>query len=372
MQGVDPRSQARLLDDAPAPNCQDLFLAAGGEGPWSPRIQGEGLSASIVGEPAMHERIQAAYDVMRQAIAEFNEHWPSLVLSGVVWRLPLLKEQKTPDVLEVDRLDGEGAISAAVEAFLTYELDLGQAPGTVMRLPGYFVLEASVLDQVLKINALKDALDTSIEETRLELNMIKDARSRIMRRALGANFNMNQLLRKIHCFEMPPRLLTFTWAGHTSGTEKVLVGVLREKLQAEAEYRADRDGVAIAATPEWNELRSLVHMDAAAHLTQYKKVAPHPRAMLWFSGNTRYDAMIHANLPVFVVQGDHNLEVVELKDFDRGKRTSERKGQKKRKEAVPRLDLYLPGRSSKKRLTPAAAVELNADALEKSTYDAQV
>ena len=65
---------------------------------------------------------------------------------------------------------------------------------------------------------VRQALDTSIEETRLELNMIKDARSRIMRRALGANFNMNQLLRKIHCFELPPRLLTFTWAASSSSS----------------------------------------------------------------------------------------------------------------------------------------------------------
>ena len=34
-----------------------------------------------------------------------------------------------------------------------------------------------------------------------------------------------------------------------------------------------------------------------------KQIAPHPRAMLWFSERSRYDAMLHANLPVFVLEG---------------------------------------------------------------------
>lgn len=316
----------------------------------------------------MHERIQAAYSEMRQEIIAFNERWPSLVISGVVWRLPLLTEQKTPDLIPVSRLDGEAAVSAAVEALLAFELDLGQAPGTVMRLPGYFLLEESALEQVRAINALKEALDGAIELTRLELNMIKDARPRIMRRALGANFNTNQLLRKVHAFELPPRMLTFTWAGHTPGTTRILVGQLREKLEAEAQLRSDRERIAIDTTPEWHELRSLVNMDAGEYLVQYKRVAPHPRAMLWFSGNSRYDAMIHANLPVFVVAGTVDLQVVELQGFNRNDRTSPRTDKKARDEAVPRLDIYVPPRKRKRAVEPPASDDVNIDALKKSTY----
>lgn len=320
----------------------------------------------------MHERIQAAYAEMRQAIISFNERWPSLVIGGVVWRLPLLTEQKTPDLIPVTRLEGDNAVQAAVEALLAFELDLGQAPGTVIRLPGYFVLEESVLEQVRAINALKEALDGAIEVTRLELNMIKDARPRIMRRALGANFNTNQLLRKIHSFEMPPRLLTFTWAGHTPGTTRIPVGQLREKLEAEAQLRADRERVAIDTTPEWQELRSLVNMDSGEHLVQYKKVAPHPRAMLWFSGNSRYDAMIHANLPVFVVAGPADLEVVGLQSFSRAERTSPRADKKTRDEAVRRLDIYVPPKKGRKPAKAPTVVEVNAEALERSTYSPSI
>lgn len=317
----------------------------------------------------MHERIQTAYTAMRNAIIEFNHQWPSLVLGGAVWRLPLLKEQKTPDLIAVECLDGLDAVNAATEALLAFELEVGQAPGTVMRLPGYFVLEESVVDQVRVINALKEALDEAIEVTRLELNMIKDARPRIMRRALGATFNTNQLLRKIQAFELPPRMLTFTWAGHTSGMTRVLVEKLRKKLEAEAQLRADREEVAIESTPEWQELRALVNLDAGDTLVHYKQVAPHPRAMLWFSGSSRYDAMIHANLPVFVVVGAVELEVVELKNFSREERTSLRVDKKPRDEAVPRLDIYVAPRKRKKKAAPVlSGDEVNSEALQKSTY----
>ncbi len=316
----------------------------------------------------MYERIQAAYANMRQAIIEFNERWPSMVISGAVWRLPLLREQKTPDLIPVTRLEGESAVRDAVDALQAFELDLGQAPGTVFRLPGYFVLEETVLEQVRMINALKDALDEAIELTRVELNMIKDARPRIMRRALGANFNTKQLLRKIHSFEMPPRKLTFTWAGHTPGTTRIAVGQLREKLRDEAQHRADREQIALETTPEWQELRSLVNMDAGEHLVQYKNVAPHPRAMLWFSGSSRYDAMIHANLPVFVVAGPSDLEVVELQTFSKADRISPRADKKTREEAVSRLDIFLPPKKRRKQTPAPTGSEVNAEALERSTY----
>ncbi|HGM8089987.1 TPA: DNA replication terminus site-binding protein [Pseudomonas aeruginosa] len=315
----------------------------------------------------MHERINLAHEALRQAIVEFNERWPSRVISGVVWRLPTLAEQKTPDVIAIERLEGEVAVHATAEALLAFELNIGQAPGTVMRLPGYMVLEESVLEDVRTINALKEALDASIEETRLELNMIKDARPRIMRRALGERFNTNQLLRKIQAFEKPPRKLTFTWAGHTAGTTRVKVGDLREKLKAEAQLRADRDRVAIEETSEWQELKRIVNMDESEHLVQYKNVAPHPRAMLWFSGKSRYDAMIHANLPVFLVHNEGEWPAIEdLKDFDREMRTGQRNDKKPRADVVARLDIFVPLPTRRK--APAPIDEADAEAIEQSTY----
>ena len=86
----------------------------------------------------MYERIQSAYQTLTAAITAFNRTWPPLVVDGVVYVLPLLNEQKTPDILLVEKITGAEAVKLAIDAIGTFERDIGQAPGTVMRLPGYF------------------------------------------------------------------------------------------------------------------------------------------------------------------------------------------------------------------------------------------
>ncbi|SFB59480.1 DNA replication terminus site-binding protein [Azotobacter beijerinckii] len=294
----------------------------------------------------MYGEIQGAFAHLQYALQAFNHVWPNHVVSSVVWRLPLLSEQRTPDTLQVLRLVGQEAVDATQIALAEFERDLGQAPGTVMRLPGYFVLSESVLDQVRQINALKDEVAAAIEKLRLELNLVPAARPRLMRRALGAKFNTKQLLRHIQCFDGAPRLITFTWAGHTTATGRVTVAKVRETLQAGAEARASRENTRIEDTPEYQELRTLVNMANTAVLTERKSVAPHPRAMLWFSNSSRYDAMIHANLPVFVKAGEQPPEVIELKNFDRNARQAKRFDEKRRTEVLPFRDLFLPSRKT--------------------------
>jgi len=302
----------------------------------------------------MYEEIQGAFARLQTALHSFNLAWPDRVVSGVVWRLPLLTEQRTPDTLQAERLSGQAAVDATRRALVEFERDLGQAAGTVMRLPGYFVLRESVLEQVRQINALKDEVAAAIEKLRLELNLVPAARPRLMRRALGAKFNTKQLLRHIQCFDGSPRLITFTWAGHTTATGRVSVDKVREKLQAGAEARANRESIRIEDTPEYQELRTLVNMANTEVLTERKSVAPHPRAMLWFSESSRYDAMVHANLPVFVTAGKQPPEVMELKNFDRNARQAKRFDEKHRTEVLPFRDLFLPGQKAE---APASAAD---------------
>jgi hypothetical protein len=186
----------------------------------------------------MYTDIEEAYRALQLAVAEYNRVWPQWVVGGTCWELPLLTTQKTPDVLAVTCIEGQEAIDAAVRALGSFERDTGQAPGTVMRLPGVFLLNRSVLDLVRNINAHKDNLASSIEATRIELGLVPAARPRVMRTALGGNFNTKQLLRHIQAFDGVPRLVVFTWAGHTSGGERIPVGKIREQLEAAAELRA--------------------------------------------------------------------------------------------------------------------------------------
>ena len=271
----------------------------------------------------------------------FNQMWPEWVVSAQVWQLPLLAEQKAPDLIEAQPLERGAAIEATVRAMTQFERMPGQAPGTVMRLPGYFALNRSVLPWVQEINQLKDELMGAIERTRIELNLAPTARSKILRQALGAQFSMKQLARHTQAFDICPRLIVFTWAGHTTGGERVAVGKVRELLSKAAEQQAAKESIDIGQTLAGAELRRIVNLADQASLIKYKKVAPHPRAMVYFSASSRYDAMIHSNLPMFVLAGEEPTAVHELRHFDRHARQAERPDKKSRIEVIPRMNLYL-------------------------------
>ena len=289
----------------------------------------------------MTQAIVTAYENLVVAITALNAQWPSHVVSGCVWKLPLLSEQKTPAQIPVEYIDGAPAIAATVSAFREFELDVGQSPGTVMRLPGYFILSRSVLNEVRAVNLCKTELVQAIETERLFRNVAVSRRSNIMRQALGSRFSLNQLKRTLQDFDAAPRQITFTWAGHTSGKERVQIGPLRERLMADARLRAEMIGEAIEQTPQWFDLRALANMADDDHLDMPKPVAPHPRCMLWFSKNSRYDAMLHANLPFFVLEGQEPPKVVGLKDFDREARSAQRPDIKLRIPALPGGRLFV-------------------------------
>ncbi|WP_426116459.1 DNA replication terminus site-binding protein [Pseudomonas sp. DSP3-2-2] len=289
----------------------------------------------------MHSDITAIHAQLVSKLSAFNQLWPEWVVSAQVWQLPLLAEQKAPDLIEVHPLEGAAAIEATVRAMTQFERAPGQAPGTVMRLPGYFALNRSVLPWIQEINQLKDELMGAIEQTRIELNLAPTARSKILRQALGVQFSMKQLARHTQVFDICPRLIVFTWAGHTTGGERIAVGKVRELLSKAAEQQSARESIDIGQTLAGAELRRIVNLADQASLIKYKKVAPHPRAMVYFSASSRYDAMIHSNLPMFVLAGEEPTTVHELRHFDRHARQAERPDKKSRIEVIPRMNLYL-------------------------------
>ena len=278
---------------------------------------------------------------LNATLKEFGNAWPNFVVRSKVWQLPLLAEQKAADHIEARALEGCAAIDAAIQAMSMFERMPDQAPGTVMRLPGYFALSESVLHWVKEINQLKDQLAMEIEKTRVELNLAPSARSKILRQALGGQMSMKQLLRNIQAFDICPRLIVFTWAGHTTGGERVAVGKVRELLGKTAKQQAMKEGIEVDQTLAGAELRRIVNLADQASLVKYKVVAPHPRAMVYFSESSRYDAMIHSNLPMFVLAGDRSTDVHELRNFERHARQAQRPDKKKRIEVIPRMNLYL-------------------------------
>ena len=292
----------------------------------------------------MYEDIRRSYHALTSSVRAFNESWPSLVVAGKVWRLPVLHEQRTPDVIEVELLEGQQAIDATLEAIGTFERDVGQAPGTVMRLPGYFQLSESVLWLAQEVNEAKQRLMAAIEAERIAQDLTPEMRPRLMRRALGsATFSTKQLQRSVHAFDGAPRRLSFTWAGHTTGTQRIAVGKIREQLAAAAQARAKQQGIAVHETPEYLDLRAIVHFDDQDVLVKHKTIAPHPRCTLWFGpSGQRWDAQPKANLPVFVLAGNTPMKLSELKDFDKSSRGERRRDVKPREEVWAQRHMYLP------------------------------
>ena len=304
----------------------------------------------------MYEAIVEAYKALNRRVIAFNELWPELVVDGHVWTLPVLTEHRAPDLIAVEHLSGREAINMAVRAISAFRLDAGQAPGTVTRLPGYFRLDRSVLDQVLQINACKQRIQEALEAERLAQGLAPMMRSSVLRRALGHDINAYQLLRTLHAFDGSPRRISFSWAGHTGGTERITVGRIREDLEDRAQRHADLQQVPLEQTPELIELRSIAHLAESAVLVHHKTVTPHPRCTLWFKPRgERWDAMIKGNLPVFVVGTDKALTVTPLKDFNRTVRRSRRSDSKARQEALAGRDLYLPGKTIPQRLEESVA-----------------
>ena len=69
----------------------------------------------------------------------------------------------------------------------------------------------------------------------------------------------------------------------------------------------------------------------------------HPRCTLWFGERgEKWDAIIKANLPVFVLAGEAEPKVSALRDFDRAARGRQRGDVKARAEVWAERNLYLP------------------------------
>ena len=293
----------------------------------------------------MYDVIQAAYQRLVAEVTQFNETWPSLVVAGKVWRVPVLQEQRTPDVIEVEALTGQQAIDATVAALRTFQRDIDQAPGTVMRLPGYFQLSASVLPLAMAVNTAKLALMDAIEAERVAQNLAPEMRPKLMRKALGSSlFSTKQLQRTLHVFDGAPRRISFTWAGHTTSTERIRVAKVREQLAHAAKLRAAAEDIPVQQTPEYLDLAAIIRLDDADVLIKHKQIAPHPRCTLWFGPTgMKWDAQPKANLPVFVLAGDGQMKLSDLKHFDKAVRNERRRDVKARQEVWPQRHMYLPG-----------------------------
>ncbi|WP_186327075.1 hypothetical protein [Pseudomonas oryzihabitans] len=108
----------------------------------------------------MYEGIKRAHQLLVEQLASINSTELGLLVDGRVWQVPPLNEQKAHDVLEVQADDAKAATALAIAGLASHQRDVGQAGSTVVDVPDYFRLQASVQPQVLAINASKQGAST--------------------------------------------------------------------------------------------------------------------------------------------------------------------------------------------------------------------
>ncbi|APC19387.1 hypothetical protein BLL42_26975 (plasmid) [Pseudomonas frederiksbergensis] len=291
---------------------------------------------------AMIFDLHDAWNDMNRAQHDFNSEWMSKVVAAQVWVLPIKATAQSSNAITPIMLEGQEAIEASSRAMAQFEKEETQHPGTVMRLPGWIGVHTSVLASARAANRARqsflDLLDTETQKSNLKTM----SKGKYARTVLKVQVVLKQIERRIQVFDGTPRRILFTWAGNTAAPEMVALSTVIEKLQMQLE-----DAVRAEDLPKEQqrrmELRALSGLSQDAVMHRYRPIAPHPRVMLYFGEGARYDAMPHANLPIFVVMDEKAPwpRVDGLGTFDPEKARRLRSDKATRQPVIPRLDLYL-------------------------------
>lgn len=283
-----------------------------------------------------------AWNEMNRAQLDFNSEWTSKVVAAQVWTLPIKATAQSASVITPIFMEGQEAIEASKKAISQFVKEETQHPGTVVRLPGWIGVHTSVLASARAANRARQSflelLGTEVQKTNLKTM----SKGKFVRSALKVQVVLKQIERRIQVFDGTPRRILFTWAGNTAAPETVALSTVVEKLQIQLED-AIRDGDLPKEQQRQMELRALNGLRSDAVMHRYRPIAPHPRVMLYFGEGARYDAMPHANLPIFVVMDEKAPwpRVDGLGTFDPDKARRLRSDKATRHPVIPRLDLYL-------------------------------
>lgn len=278
----------------------------------------------------------ARFAALELAVGQMNGWWTARMLRGSVYALPVLSERSVPDVLEVEIARGEKARDAAARAYRQFRLLDVQDAGTAFRLPGWIIVDDEDLEPVHEVNRLKESLRAAIRAVEEE----GPARERLCRR-LFPGCSMNQIYRRIVTAEESFAALRFTWSPSTVATTRLAPTVVYETL-------GKRLDEALAANRhEWVQAieiarRRVASLPSSAVVLRRRPVAPHPRATLFVTrGRGARKSMVHANLPIVLPRRCVEIEIGDLRGFDRQRRRAQRSDKRVLEPVLEGLHLYV-------------------------------
>lgn len=275
--------------------------------------------------------IREAVAVLKYVLHEFNAWWPKHVVHGEVWELALHRKGMTPEALEAaytefNRRTGKKAIDLATAAIAELDLREGQDPNRTLRLPGWFGLDEPPTVHAQRVNDARAYLQKAITDLAGEMgakvSASKTFRGKLLRSACPG-ISVRQVFRKVQAFDATPRTISFIWAGETAAHSKTTVGDEIDRLDA-LDRALSPDARSLTIKTKLAEAKEhLQTMDRETKLVAISKAPEHPRAMLYYRENSKYDAMLHASLPLFVYlpRGEQPPRIHGLNPFDPTKTT---------------------------------------------------
>lgn len=274
-----------------------------------------------------------ALAALEHSVAEFVQRWQEEG-EARVYRIALYAQGRVPDIVNVEPVDGADAVELTAAAVGEFELQAGQAPGSVFRLPGVARCCPSLMSDIARINDSKDRFREAVAIAAPSSR----ARNTLVRRLFPGK-NMLQVYRHIHCASSDISRIAFSWSPVTSASTTLARDDAIDLIVRRRDGAADVDPNLFDAFTI--ALDTLAELSPSTLVIQRRPVAPHPRMTL-FTGSGR-DALKrthHANIPVFVSR-DQSVDCGALKSYDPSSKRRMRRDTKNLQPLLFPLHLYI-------------------------------
>jgi len=275
------------------------------------------------------------FKLLTQDVANLNDKWPLYAEEVICWKLPIHKEQKIPDIIEPIEIRGHQAIPMIQHIIKQFEFEEGQDPATAVRLPGIVKLKENeiVWDLLNKVQS------TKIEIKKAMMTLPPRQRPTLVKEILPGK-SLLQIYRQINFFDDNLRKMVFTWVGNTYSSKLTSKEKITERILNT--WDIPPIGVDIQT---WNyglqkELNLINNISSNEQLSIRKKIAPHPRCMVFTDEITgRPSQTFFANMPLFTTNDDFELTL--LRAFNKLERKAKKSNAYQWESIISRYNLYL-------------------------------
>lgn len=273
-------------------------------------------------------RVEKAFASLQSEISAFNAWWPLHIVAGQVWQLLSIPGPGAPGCkpskgITVVAAAPENMIDVAQKAIAALLLEPLQDPKTTLRVPGWVALNAEPTAHVERINqarnTLSDILDAEMEAnySLLAPTTRMNHRGKLLREIIHG-VSMRHTFRKLHAFDKPPLVMSFIWVDSSTSHTRTSVKTECARLNQLVDRKAHALNIPCSEVPLNSVLEELRTHKDDVELVIVRSHAPHPRVLVHYEKRGRYDAMPHANLPMFFYNpnGDELPKIKALPSYE--------------------------------------------------------